>query len=536
MLLVPLSTANSFAGVKARAVLRSAFGLAGYGLCFALLRVWASEWATFGQFSLWFPAAGLRFAFLWWCSPRMVPFAALAEAAGGAAIGAIDLNMSPLAFLGTIGPCLVYGVVIAFLKRSPPSQEEDQFFNPMPFAAAAVVGSALAGLTALAWALPTIRIASPSELHDLVELLFVFALGDLLGILLLAPPLLALAAFAAARRLPKIARVASSVWLEIGGVLGFTWLLVWSLRELDYGLQIAPVVLGTCWAALRGGRLAAWLAILASAVIVLPFSAELSPVDRMHAHMLLTCIAAGGYVVGSYADAQARANAAIKRRDRLLYQAERLKTLRAMSLGVIHEINEPLATIALESSSLVSAAHSNVHGDAIRDMAERINRKANDLSDLVRRLRRFGSSGNEERSCTSARALISDVAKLAAPVALAAGVRIEPGNAPPAALLEISDVEMRQALLNLVRNAIDASREGKTPVVIRSSVRGDTLSIDVENQLTREATKEPGMRVGLLIARAIARAHGGSIGTDRPSDACFRQTLSLPIAGRSDEP
>ncbi len=183
---------------------------------------------------------------------------------------------------------------------------------------------------------------------------------------------------------------------------------------------------------------------------------------------------------------------------------------------------------------MVSATkEGEVRGDEVRDIAERIHRKANDLSDLVRRLRRFGSIGNEERSRTSAKALIFDVIELAAPEALAARVRLEAKNVPQAQLV-ISDVEMRQALLNLVRNAIEASRDGRTPVTITSFLRRETLIINVENQLQLENAKEPGMRVGLLIARAIAKAHAGSITTSRTPDGRYRQSLSLPSLARSD--
>src|SRR4029453_12679300 len=51
--------------------------LLGYGIAFTLLRSSASFWATHELFSLWFPAAGLRFAFLWWAGPRIAPLAAL---------------------------------------------------------------------------------------------------------------------------------------------------------------------------------------------------------------------------------------------------------------------------------------------------------------------------------------------------------------------------------------------------------------------------------------------------------------------------
>ena len=38
--------------------------------------------------------------------------------------------------------------------------------------------------------------------------------------------------------------------------------------------------------------------------------------------------------------------------DRMLFQAERLKTLRAMSVAVIHEISQPLSTLAIEAKHL----------------------------------------------------------------------------------------------------------------------------------------------------------------------------------------
>ena len=47
--------------------------LVAYGAAFTLLRSASGAWATHKVFSVWFPAAGLRFAFLWIAGPRLTP-------------------------------------------------------------------------------------------------------------------------------------------------------------------------------------------------------------------------------------------------------------------------------------------------------------------------------------------------------------------------------------------------------------------------------------------------------------------------------
>ena len=60
---------------------------------------------------------------------------------------------------------------------------------------------------------------------------------------------------------------------------------------------------------------------------------------------------AAGRADKGFAEAEARSHAEIARRDRMLFQAERLKTLRAMSVAVIHEISQPLAGIMANAST-----------------------------------------------------------------------------------------------------------------------------------------------------------------------------------------
>jgi hypothetical protein len=59
----PLTQVLGSARIDASTALRWLLVFAAYGILFALLRSLAISWTTHGLFSLWFPAAGLRFAF-----------------------------------------------------------------------------------------------------------------------------------------------------------------------------------------------------------------------------------------------------------------------------------------------------------------------------------------------------------------------------------------------------------------------------------------------------------------------------------------
>jgi len=105
------------------------------------------------------------------------------------------------------------------------------------------------------------------------------------------------------------------------------------------------------------------------------------------------------YLAGSFAEAQIRAREDIARRDRILFQAERLKTLRAMSVAIIHEISQPLSTLAIETRHL-SALSRDPQPDLaeMRESIELVDRKAALLADMVRRLRSFGGRAVDEPS------------------------------------------------------------------------------------------------------------------------------------------
>jgi len=193
--------------------------------------------------------------------------------------------------------------------------------------------------------------------------------------------------------------------------------------------------------------------------LMLPHTAQgMTTAARLELHLSLATVVVVGYLAGSFADAQRQARLDVERRDRLLFQAERLKTLRAMSVAVIHEVSQPLSTLAIEAKHL--HAITGISDPEIAQSAALIDRKAATLSHLVRRLRGYGGRVVDEPTPLPVSALIESVAALVAPEAKNRGITLKVAPVDPDLVVLAQEVELAQAVVNLLRNAIQASAGG----------------------------------------------------------------------------
>ena len=118
-------------------------------------------------------------------------------------------------------------------------------------------------------------------------------------------------------------------------------------------------------------------------------------------------------------------------------------------------------------------------------------------------------------------------------------VQVRPG---PELMLHGDADQLEQVLINLLRNAADASLEaGGTGVVLNWSRNGQSLEVRVQDEgpgLSNTAnlfvpfftTKPGGSGIGLVLSRQIAESHGGSLTLENRNDrsGCVA-TLRLPL-------
>jgi two-component system sensor kinase FixL len=109
--------------------------------------------------------------------------------------------------------------------------------------------------------------------------------------------------------------------------------------------------------------------------------------------------------------------------------------------------------------------------------------------------------------------------------------------------VNMDPAKVQQALLNLVKNAIEASQPQHSVTLHGSISKDRTIWFEVDNAgpaISKDAlkqifepfftTKQGGAGLGLAIARNIALAHGGDLflRVNEPGRVCF--TLELPAA------
>lgn len=222
-------------------------------------------------------------------------------------------------------------------------------------------------------------------------------------------------------------------------------------------------------------------------------------------------------------------------------RAERLAAVGTMAAGFAHEVRNPLNSASLQLTVLERRVDK---GDLSRDTVLSITQIVKDeiqrLERMVRDFLAFAQPRPIEPRAMDLNDLVRSVLQLEAPEADVNRVEVAT-DLDPAVPAVWGDAErLRQVLLNLVRNALEAMPQGGRLVVRSRPGVGATAEVDVEDTGAGFAedlpvfdafftTKEKGTGLGLAIVHRIITDHGGSIRVrSGPGGTCF--SICLPAA------
>nr|WP_255608977.1 PAS domain S-box protein [Methylosinus sp. Sm6] len=226
--------------------------------------------------------------------------------------------------------------------------------------------------------------------------------------------------------------------------------------------------------------------------------------------------------------------------------AERLSAVGELAAGLAHELNQPLSatTIYLKAARRLLQMPADQRPANVEDALDNAATQIMRAGQIICHLREFITRGEPDKTIQSLHELIDEANELVMVEAKQANIRVAFQLNAPDDRIVADRVQIKQVVVNLMRNAKDAMSASRTRSLVvstraagRSMIRVDVA--DTGLGLTEEAraslfepfttTKANGLGVGLTIARSIVEAHYGKIwaGPNRDGGATFSFTLPL---------
>jgi two-component system, LuxR family, sensor kinase FixL len=215
----------------------------------------------------------------------------------------------------------------------------------------------------------------------------------------------------------------------------------------------------------------------------------------------------------------------------------------AMGSALAHELNQPLAALTIYLQSLRRlCAKSPDTAAIVSEMVDKSLREAERAGEIVRRMRRFSARSEPDRQPMDMNAMAEESIELAL-VGASKAIMVERDFETSTPLIMCDPVQIRQIMVNLLKNAVEATSRKSLPRIFvttsvsngfahfRISDNGPGITPVMAGRLFKafETSKPQGMGLGLAISKMIAQNHHGDLVLDTGGSgggACFG--LKLP--------
>jgi len=381
----------------------------------------------------------------------------------------------------------------------------------------------------------TLAFAGYVPAEGVEQAVFHYWIGDCVGVLI-AMPLLSMLMDERHRQqlrrlvlrrefLVDLAVTAACLWIPFG----------WGdSAEFKY---FYVLFLPVAWAASRQGFPGAVIVamLVQLGIIFAVHLGDLATVTVIEVQTLAVVIAFFGFFIGVVVDEKQRISTELR-------QTLRLAAAGEMAGALAHELNQPLTALSTYGSACALLLKNGETGPRLHDAVQSMVRESLRASEVLRRLRDFFRTGATQLEMLELEKVLAATAASFEGRAARDSVSLSLAAVPPVIVLG-DRLQLEVVLRNLIANAFDAVAErpaGERRVDISVAKEGGSIvCISIEDsgpgfdevRLNRvfegfHSTKSSGLGLGLIISRAIAEAHGGSLWAEAADHGIFR--FSLP--------
>ena len=337
------------------------------------------------------------------------------------------------------------------------------------------------------------------------------------------------------------------------------WGSVLGVHEFLRRLYFLPIILAAFRYGLSGGLITSLLAGLLYAPHLLMYvgKAEIQIINQV---MEIVVFIALGIITGVLSDIQMKQQAELERQLNQVHRlekeiriADRLAAVGQLASGVAHEIRNPLGII--KAAAQLAKPETADNPDALESI-EVIIKEVDRANQVVSQLLDFAKPYSPQFLIVNLVEIIDDAILITRQYAGQHGVILYPEIQPREIFIEADAEQLKQVLVNLILNAIQATpSEGKVFIKTSKQVERKESTIDgvlleisdtgigIPAELISRVfdpfytSKEKGAGLGLSIVYSIVQDHAGHINIESQAGQGTSVSVWLPRAkegGRAD--
>ena len=230
-----------------------------------------------------------------------------------------------------------------------------------------------------------------------------------------------------------------------------------------------------------------------------------------------------------------------------LAQSSKLAALGEMSAAVSHELNQPLAAMKTYLAGARLLLQRKRPEEALSSF-QRIDDLIDRMGAITRQLKSYARKGGEAFEPVDLRTSLSSALSMMEPQLKQRLVKITRALPRQPVMVMADRIRLEQVIINLLRNALDATRQTATPQIDLMIAAGETATLtvrdnghgieDLENLFEPfYTTKKPGEGVGLglAISSGIVTDLGGRLTARNAEGGGAVFEMQLPIYGSEAE-